>query len=138
MWDHYHDQHQSMHAAPVKRWMEVKDSERLYTEDIVKYEEPTPAKGIRVPSTIIIRMEGEGDIQVKDEYGDIWCEATKSKTYLEYDIPKELWGNWPMKEEANIACGCKDRNFWNCSARVLGSVTEPHEVTAAILWCGGL
>jgi hypothetical protein len=60
-----------MHAAPMKRWMEVKDSERLYAEDIVKYEEPTPAKGIRVPSTVIIRMEGERDIKVKDEYGDI-------------------------------------------------------------------
>jgi len=91
-----------------------------------------------VPSAVIIGMEGERGHKVKDEYGDIWCEATKSKTYLEYDIPKELWGNWPMKEEANIVYGCKDINFWNCSARVLGSVIEPHEVTAAILWCGGL
>jgi len=30
MWDHYHDQHESMHAALKKRWMEVKDSKRLY------------------------------------------------------------------------------------------------------------
>jgi len=51
--------------------MEVKDSERLYAEDIAKYEEPTPAKGMRVPSAVIIRMKGEGDIKVKDEYGDI-------------------------------------------------------------------
>jgi hypothetical protein len=68
---------------------------------------------MRVPSAVTIGMEGEGDIKVKDESEDIWCEVTKSKTHLEYDIPKELWGNWPMKEEANIACGCKDRNFWN-------------------------
>lgn len=37
-----HDQHQSMHAAPRKMWMEVKDSERLYPEDIAKYEEQLP------------------------------------------------------------------------------------------------
>jgi hypothetical protein len=29
--------------------------------------EPTPAKGMRVPSTIITGMEGEGDTKVKDE-----------------------------------------------------------------------
>jgi len=28
-----------MHAAPIKRWMEVKDSEKMYLKDIVKYEE---------------------------------------------------------------------------------------------------
>jgi predicted nucleic acid binding AN1-type Zn finger protein len=27
-----------MHAAPRKRWMEVKGSERLYLKDITKYE----------------------------------------------------------------------------------------------------
>jgi len=39
MWDHYHDQHQSIHVALRKRWIEVKDSERLYPKDIAKYEE---------------------------------------------------------------------------------------------------
>jgi len=28
-----------MHATPRKRWMEVKDSEKLYPEDIAKYKE---------------------------------------------------------------------------------------------------
>jgi len=28
-----------MHAAPGKRWMEVKDPKRLYPEDIAKYKE---------------------------------------------------------------------------------------------------
>jgi hypothetical protein len=28
-----------MHAAPRKRWIEVKDSEKLYPKDIVKYKE---------------------------------------------------------------------------------------------------
>jgi hypothetical protein len=28
-----------MHAASRKRWIEVKDSEKLYPEDIAKYEE---------------------------------------------------------------------------------------------------
>jgi len=28
-----------MHATPRKRWMKVKDSEKLYPEDIAKYEE---------------------------------------------------------------------------------------------------
>jgi hypothetical protein len=28
-----------MHAAPRKKWMKVKDSRRLYPEDIAKYEE---------------------------------------------------------------------------------------------------
>jgi len=43
-----------------------------------------------------------------------------------------------MKEKAEIAYGCKERNFWNCSARVLGSVIELDEATAAVLWCGDL
>jgi hypothetical protein len=60
-----------MHAALRKRWMEVKDSERLYAEDIAKYEESTPTKGMRVPSAVTIGMEGEGDIKVKDESEDI-------------------------------------------------------------------
>jgi len=33
-----------MHAAPRKRWMEIKDSERLYPEDIAKYEEQLPSE----------------------------------------------------------------------------------------------
>jgi hypothetical protein len=28
-----------LHAAPRKRWMKVKDFERLYPENIAKYEE---------------------------------------------------------------------------------------------------
>jgi hypothetical protein len=28
-----------MHATPRKRWMKVKGSEKLYLEDIAKYEE---------------------------------------------------------------------------------------------------
>jgi hypothetical protein len=39
MWDYYHDQHQSMHTAPRRRWIKAKDSEKLYPEDIAKYEE---------------------------------------------------------------------------------------------------
>jgi len=31
-----------MHATLKKRWMEVKDFEKLYYEDIVKYEEQLP------------------------------------------------------------------------------------------------
>jgi len=31
-----------MHATLKKRWMEVKDFEKLYSEDIVKYEEQLP------------------------------------------------------------------------------------------------
>jgi hypothetical protein len=31
-----------MHAPPTKRWMKVKDSEKLYPADIVKYEEQLP------------------------------------------------------------------------------------------------
>jgi hypothetical protein len=33
-----------MHAAPRNRWMEVKDFERLYPEDIAKYEEQLPSE----------------------------------------------------------------------------------------------
>ena len=40
MWGYYHDQHQSTHAAPRKRWKEVKNFERLYPENIIKYKEP--------------------------------------------------------------------------------------------------
>ena len=94
---------------------------------------------MRVPSAVITGMEDEGDAKVKDEEsGDIWWEAPESKTHSECDIPEELWGNWPMEEEAEIVYGCKERNFWNCSARVLGSVIELDEATATILWCGGL
>jgi hypothetical protein len=43
-----------------------------------------------------------------------------------------------MEGEADIAYGCKERNSWNCSARVLGSVIEPNEATVAVLWCDTL
>ena len=43
-----------------------------------------------------------------------------------------------MKGEVDIAYGCKERNFWNCSAKVLGSVIKPNEDTIAVLWWGGL
>jgi hypothetical protein len=100
---------------------------------------PTLAKGMRVSSTIITGIENEWDTKAKDEESwDLWCETPKSKTYLEYGIPEELWGNWPTKEKTNIACDYKERNFWNCSAKVLGSVKELDETTATILWCGGL
>ena len=100
---------------------------------------PTPAKGIGVSSTIIIGMEGEGNIKVKDkESGDIWCEAPESKTCSKCDILEELWGNWLTEEEADIAYGCKEKNFWNCLAKVLGSMIGPDETIAAVLWCAGL
>ena len=79
-------------------------------------------------------MAGKGDTKVKDEkYRDRWCEAPKSKTYSKFNIPEQLWGNWPIEEEADIACGCKERNFWNCLARVLGSVIGPDETTVVVL-----
>jgi len=94
---------------------------------------------MRVPSAVITGMDDEGDTEVKyKESGDIWWEAQESKTHLECDILEELWGNWPMKEKADIAYGCEERNFWNCSARVLGLVIELDEATAAVLWCGDL
>jgi hypothetical protein len=43
-----------------------------------------------------------------------------------------------MEEEANNVRGCKERNFWNCWAKVLGSMIDPDEITIAVLWCGGL
>jgi hypothetical protein len=53
--------------------------------------EPTPVKGMRVSSTVITRIEDEWDKKAKDEESwDLWCEAQKSKIYLEYDIPQEL------------------------------------------------
>jgi hypothetical protein len=33
-----------MHAALRKRWMKVKDSKKLYAEDITKYEEQLPSE----------------------------------------------------------------------------------------------
>jgi hypothetical protein len=33
-----------MHAAPRKRWMKLKDSEKQYPEDIAKYEEQLPSE----------------------------------------------------------------------------------------------
>lgn len=78
---------------------------------------------MKVSLAIITGMEGKYDIEVKDEESkDIWCEAPESKTHSQYDIPKKIWDNWPTEGEMDIACGCKERNFWNCSARVLGSV----------------
>jgi len=44
MWDHCHNQHQSMHATTRKKWMKVKDFKRQYPEDIVKYKEQLPNK----------------------------------------------------------------------------------------------
>ena len=67
---------------------------------------------MRVSSAAITGMEGEWETKVKDEESrDIWCKVPESKAYLECGISKELWGNWPMKE-MNIACGCKEKNFW--------------------------
>jgi len=67
---------------------------------------------MRVSSIVITWIEDEGHTEAKDEEsGDIWCEALESTTHLKCDIPKELWGNWSMEEEANIACGCKKRHF---------------------------
>jgi hypothetical protein len=33
-----------MHATPKKRWMKVTDFEKLYPEDITKYEEQLPSE----------------------------------------------------------------------------------------------
>jgi hypothetical protein len=33
-----------MHAAPRKSWMKVKDSKKLYPEDITKYKEKLPSE----------------------------------------------------------------------------------------------
>jgi hypothetical protein len=33
-----------MHATPRKRWMKVKDSEKLYLKDIAKYKERLPSE----------------------------------------------------------------------------------------------
>jgi hypothetical protein len=33
-----------MHAAPRKRWIKVKDPEKLYPEDIAKYEKQLPSE----------------------------------------------------------------------------------------------
>jgi hypothetical protein len=54
------------------------------------------------------------------------------------DIPEELWGNWPIEGETDIAYGCKERNFWNCAAWILESVIEPDEATIVVLWRGDL
>jgi hypothetical protein len=57
-------------------------------------------------------MEGEGDTEVKDEEsGDIWRVTPKSKIHSECDILEELWGNWPIKGEADIACDCKEEKL---------------------------
>jgi hypothetical protein len=39
-----------------------------------------------------------------------------------------------MEEEANIACGCKERNFWNCSARVLGNRAWGSYCCGIVVW----
>jgi hypothetical protein len=65
-----------------------------------------------VSSAIMTWIEDEGDTEVKDKKsGDLWCEAPESKTHSKYDILEKLWGNWPTKKEADLACGCKKRNF---------------------------
>jgi hypothetical protein len=43
-----------------------------------------------------------------------------------------------MKEEAEITCGCKERNFWNFPVRVLWLVKGHDETTVTALDCGGL
>jgi hypothetical protein len=43
-----------------------------------------------------------------------------------------------MKGKTDITCGFKEKNFWNCLAKVIGSVIKPDKITTAILWCGGL
>jgi len=89
---------------------------------------------MRVSSAVITGIKGEGDTEVKDEEsGDIWYETSESKTHLKYNIPEELWGNWLAKEKVYIVCGCKERNFWNYSARELGSVTKPDETIVTVL-----
>jgi len=61
----------------------------------------TYAKGIWVPSAVMKKIKDKEETLVKDEEsGDIWCEVSESKTHSEYNIPEELWGNWPIKEEA--------------------------------------
>ena len=37
-----------------------------------------------------------------------WYEAPEFNTHSEYDIPKELWDNWPTEEKIDIAYGCVD------------------------------
>jgi hypothetical protein len=94
-----------------------------------------------VSSVVMTGIEGEKDTEAKDEESEgIWCEALEFKTRSECDIPKELWGNWPRgkKKRVDITCGCKERNFWNCSVRVLRSVKEPNETIIVVLWYGGL
>jgi len=101
--------------------------------------EPTFAKGIGVSSAVMVGIKDEGVIEAKDkESGDIWCEAQEFKIHSECDIPEKLWGNWPTEEEANIVYSYKERNFWNCSIIILGSVKEPDKTTAVLIDCGGL
>jgi hypothetical protein len=91
-----------------------------------------------VSLAVMIGIEDKRNTKTKDEEsGDIWCEAPESKTHSDYDILEELWGNWPTKK-TDMACGCKERNFWNCSVRVLRLVKGPDKTNVAILNCGGL
>jgi hypothetical protein len=86
-----------------------------------------------VSSAVITGIKSKGDIKVKNEESrDIWCEAPKSKTRSECDILEELWGNWPTKEKADNIYECNERNFWNCSVKILVSVIEPNETIVAI------
>jgi len=94
---------------------------------------------MRVSLAVITGIEGKRDIKVKvEESRDIWCKAPKSKTHLKCDILEQLWDNWLMEKKVDIACGYKEKNFWYCLARVLGSVIEPDKTTVVVLWCGGL
>jgi hypothetical protein len=51
-------------------------------------------------------------------------------TYLNYE-EIDLW------KKKDIACGCKERNFWIYSVKVLGLVKGPDKTIVAVLNCGG-
>ena len=73
--------------------------------------ELAPAKHIKVSLVVMTWIESEGDTNAKNERSrDIWS-ALESKTHSNCDIPEELWGDWPMKEEVDITYDCKERNF---------------------------
>ena len=55
---------------------------------------PIPTKSMGMSLAVITGIEGEWDIEVKNEESKgIWYKALKSKTYSNYDIPEDLWGN---------------------------------------------
>lgn len=94
------------------------------------------AIGITLPLVVMTGIEREGHIKTKDEESDdIRWEVPESKIHSKDDL--EFGGNWSMKK-AEIVCGCKERNFWNWSARTLGSVNGPDEAAAAVLDCSSL